>query len=138
MIIYKIEEYTIYTDFCKENYGWIKDLVRESMCISDKCKPRILTASQIGLITYFIGGEKPSVEVFSFIKSLCGVTREEGTASDYLYSKLYNSKTNKEPLNFYWVLGMSIKAWNYYTSGNVAVKWFKFSINDELPEPNKI
>lgn len=124
-------------DYCTENYDWIKDLVKTSILLSDKSKPRVLTSSQIALISYIIGGETPSDKVYSFIKNLIGIIRSENTATSYIYTKLYNSKVNKEPLNFYWVLGMTIKSWNYYIDGNPAVKYFKFSANQELPKINK-
>ena len=84
-----------------------------------------------------VGGEKPSDEVYSFLKHLIGVSRTEETATSYLYGKMYNSKVNKEPLNFYWVLGMSLKAWNYYSDGNPSVRYFKFQIDQHLPKANK-
>ena len=48
-----------------------------------------------------------------------------------------NAKINKEPLSFYWILGMSIKAWNFYLEGNPAVKYFKFLLDQQLPKVNK-
>jgi len=77
-------------------------------------------------------------EIYDFINHLVGKSRTPETAPNYLYTKLYNAKINKEPLNFYWILGMSIKAWNYYSDGNPAVKYFKFSVDQELQKVNKI
>lgn len=124
-------------DYCSVNYDWLKDIAREVSAINKRSKLSVLAISSLGLIAYIIGGEKPSSEVYSFLKNLIGVSVEEGTATSYLYTKLYNAKINKEPLNFYWVLGMSIKAWNYYCDGNPSVKYFKFSVEQELPTINK-
>ena len=89
----------------------------------------------MALISYMIGGKTPDSEVYEFIKNLIGVNVQESTAPNYLFVKLYNSKINKDPLNFYWVLGMSLRAWNFYTDGNPAVRSFRFKVTDKLPQP---
>jgi len=122
---------------CKDNYDWLIELVNNSANIYNKSSLKTLSVTNLSLIAYMIGGEKPSKEVYSFLKHLIGVSRTEETATSYLYGKIYNSKVNKEPLNFYWILGMSIKAWNYYSDGNPSVRYFKFQIDQELPKVNK-
>lgn len=124
-------------DNCKDNYDWLIGIVNNSANIYNKCNLKTLSVTNISLIAYIVGGENPSKEVYSFIKHIIGVSRTEETATSYLYSKLYNSKTNSEPLNFYWILGMSIKAWNYYSEGNPSVRYYKFQTNQELPKINQ-
>lgn len=125
-------------DYCEENYDWLSEIVRKCDVIYKRqSKPKVLGGTQLGLIAYLIGGENPSDTVYDFLKNITGIKRQESTSSSYLYAKLHNSKINKEPLNFYWVLGMSIKAWNYYVDGNPSVKYFKFSVEQELPRINK-
>ena len=122
-------------EYCCENYDWLVDIVVNCHNnISPKQKPILLSTAQMGLITYMIGGKRPSVEVYDFIKHITGVLRTLDTATSYLYTKLYNAKINKEPLNFYWILGMAFKAWNYYHDGNPSVKYFKFSVDQDLPK----
>lgn len=82
--------------------------------------------------------ENPSKEVYDFLNNLCGNIRVLDTAPNYLFNKLYNAKINKEPLNFYWVLGMTIKAYNYFVDGNPAVNYFRFSVEQELPNVTKL
>ena len=94
---------------------------------------RVLSATSLNLIAYLIGGENPSAQVYEFIKHLTGTVKTESSAPLYVYNKLYNSKINKEPLNFYWVLGMSLKAWNFYNEGNPAIKYFRFDVSQDLP-----
>ena len=72
------------------------------------------------------------------MKNIYGLSRTQETATSYLFNKLHNSKINKEPLNFYWILGMTIKAWNYYIDGNPAVRFFTFKTTQELPNINKL
>ena len=71
-----------------------------------------------------------------FIKNIYGLNRTQETATSYLYSKLYKAKINKEPLGFYWLLGMTIKSWNYYIDGNPSVRFFRFNTEQELPKIN--
>lgn len=120
------------------NYDWLINIVQKTDYVCEKMKPRVLSPSNISLITYLIGGENPTKEVYEFIKHLTGVLKSESSAPLYLFTKLYNAKINKEPLNNYWVLGMSIKAWNYYADGNPAIKYFKFSVEQDLPKPIKL
>jgi len=126
-------------EFCNNNYDWMYQLILKSNSIYSKQQnPKPITLSQLSLMSYIIGGKNPNSNVYSFLKELSGVLRNPETATSYLYTKLYNSKLNKEPLNFYWVLGMAIKAWNYYSDGNPSIKYFKFDISKELPTANKI
>jgi len=123
-------------NYVEENYEWLLDIVSKVDSISAKMKPRVLSPSYISLIIYMIGGENPSNDVYSFAKNLTGVVKVESSAPLYLYNKLYNSKINKEPLNNYWILGMALKSWNFYSDGNPAVKHYKFSVDKELPTIN--
>tara|TARA_R110001606_G_scaffold363819_1_gene518057 strand:+ start:1215 stop:2099 length:885 start_codon:yes stop_codon:yes gene_type:complete len=124
-------------DYCQDNFYWLNDLVSNISSIYYKSKFKFLGVPSFCLITYIIGGKSPSKEVYDFIKNIYGLSKEEDTATSYLYTKLYNAKINKEPLNFYWILGMSIKAWNYYSDGNPSIKYFKFSTDLKLPKINK-
>lgn len=124
-------------DYVSQNYDWIVNIISNTDSIYDKMKPKVLTSTNISLISYLIGGKNPSSEVFTFMKHLTGVLKTESSAPLYMYNKMYNAKVNKEPLNAYWVLGMSIKAWNYYSEGNPSVNYFKFQNDSELPKPNK-
>ena len=123
--------------YCELNYDWLKDIVSTVKPLGQKSKPRVLNSGTASLLAYLIGGERPSSDVYGFMNHLFGLSKEQGTATNYLYNKLYNAKVNKEPLNHYWVLGMSIKAWNYYIDGNPSVRFFKFDITQELPKPLK-
>ena len=123
--------------YCELNYDWLKDIVSKLDFAYKKSNPKVLGLSSMCLISYLIGGERPSTEVYGFINYLIGSLRIQGTSSNYLYEKLYNAKVNKDTLNAYWVLGMSIKAWNYYIDGNPSIKFFKFDITQELPKPLK-
>jgi hypothetical protein len=124
--------------FVQLNYDWMKEVVKKSQNIGNKQKPRVLSFSQLSLLSYLLGGESPTEDHYNYIKCVCGVTREANTASSYLFNKLYNSKINKEPLNFYWVIGMFIKGWNYYSDGNPSVRFYKFENNKPIPKINKI
>jgi hypothetical protein len=124
--------------YCSENYDWIDVLFKNSISIYDKQTVRVLSVTNLMLIAYLIDGENPSVEVYEFLNHLVGNSRQSETATSYLYAKLSNSKLNKEPLNFYWVLGMTLKAWNFYAEGNPAVKYFRFNVDQDLPQPNKV
>jgi hypothetical protein len=123
-------------NFCDVNYDWIYELIKKVSNIYCKSDGKVLSKTQFCFIAYLIGGENPSKEVFDFIKNISGLSREEETATSYLYGKLNNAKIIKEPLNFYWILGMSIKAWNYYIDGNPSVRYFKFKTSQELPKIN--
>lgn len=125
-------------DYCSNNYHWIENIIKRLHSFVNTQKPIVLSVTNLALIIYIIGGENPKEEHYNFIKYLSGTNKESGTAINYIYTKLYNSRINKEPLSFYWILGMSIKAWNYYIDGNPAVRLFKFSIDNPLPKINKI
>ena len=124
-------------EYVQDNYEWLLDIVINVSATYSKMTPKFVAKSNLCLITYLIGGQNPTKEVYEFIKHLAGVVRTESSAPVYLYTKLYNAKINKEPLNNYWVLGMAIKAWNYYADGNPAIKYFKFSVDKELPKPTR-
>ena len=123
-------------NFCDDNYDWIYELIKKVTNSYRKTNVKVLSITQVCYIAYLIGGKSPSKEVFNFIKNISGLSREEQTATSYLYRKLSNAKINKEPLNFYWILGMSIKAWNFYIDGNPSVRYYKFMTEQELPKIN--
>lgn len=120
-------------EYSELNYDWLKDIIENTAPIYKKSNPKTISQTGICLIAYLIGGETPSKDVYNFISHLVGLSRTQGTAPNYIYTKLYNAKINKEKLNFYWVLGMSIKAYNFYIDGNPAVNYFKFNISKDLP-----
>ena len=124
-------------DFSKENNDWMQEIIKNISSIYKRSTVKFLGVSSLSFITYTIGGKNPNKDVYDFIKNICGLSRTEQTATSYIFNKLYNSKINKEPLNFYWTLGMCVKAWNYYIDGNPSVKYFKFSVDQSLPKINK-
>ena len=123
-------------DYCKENYDWLYELIKSIARIYYKSEVKITSLSNLCYIAYMIGGKNPSNKVYEFVENIYGLSRTQETATSYLYSKLYSSKINKEPLSFYWILGMSIKAWNYFIDGNPSVRFFKFKTEQELPKIN--
>ena len=124
-------------DYCMENYDWLSTLINKVTSIYNKSKFKTIGVSSLSLIAYMIGGKTPSNEVYDYIKQVYGLSKHQDTATSYLNTKLHNAKINKEPLNFYWILGMSIKAWNYFSDGNPSVKYFKFSTEAHLPKINR-
>jgi len=122
-------------EYCQENYEWLSPMIIECSKISNKSTTNVMQSTRMALISYMIGGKTPDAEVYEFIKNLVGVNLQESTAPNYLFTKLYNAKVNKDPLNFYWVLGMSLRAWNFYTDGNPAIRSFRFKVTDKLPTP---
>lgn len=123
-------------NYCKENYDWLHKIVTEVTSIYVKSEFKVLSKSNFCYIVYMLGGTKPNAKVYEFMKNVFGISRTQDTATSYLYSKLYKSKTNKEPLGFYWILGMTIKAYNYFIDGNPSVRFFKFNAEQELPKIN--
>lgn len=124
-------------EFCSENYDWINEMFKACYSIYDKQTIKVLPVTNLMLIAYLIDKEDPSNEVYEFLNHLAGNSRQSETATSYLYAKLSNSKLNKEPLNFYWLLGMSLKSWNFFAEGNPAIKYFRFSVDQELPSVKK-
>jgi len=125
-------------DYCEENIDWLKDMVTKCDTIYCASNPKILSGTKMALIAYLIGGECPSHRVYDFLGHIVGNYRTPKTAVNYLYNKIYNSATNKEQLNFYWILGVSIKAYNYFIDGNPSVRNIIFSVDQELPKVNNI
>jgi len=124
-------------EYAKHNYDWLIDIVNNTHTIMAKTPIKVITKSSLSLIIYMIGGETPSKECYQFAKHLVGAVKTESSAPLYLYNKLYNSKINKEPLNFYYILGIAIKSWNYYIDGNPAIKSLRFLVDSELPTIKK-
>ena len=123
-------------DYCITNYKWLNEIIINTRSIYAKQNTKVLSITSLSLIAYLIGGKKPSKKVYDFLKNIYGIIKEENSATSYLYTKFYNAKINKEPLNFYWTLGMAIKAWNFYLEGNPAVRYFKFNTQEKLPKIN--
>jgi len=121
-------------EYCQDNYHWLIEIIHKNKLNYSKSKLKVLSLSQINIISYLLGGENPSSKVYDFIGHLTGNSIIRDSAASYLYSKLYDSKINKEPLNFYWILGMSIKAYNYFIDGNPAIRYFKFKVTEEMPK----
>ena len=122
--------------YCKENYDWLYRIILDVTNIYIKSEIKVISKSYFCYIVYMIGGKNPDHKVYEFMKNIYGLNRTQDTATSYLYSKLYKSKINKEPLGFYWVLGMTIKAWNYFIDGNPSVRFFRFNTEQELPKIN--
>ena len=125
-------------EYCKDNYDWLIALIKANKSIYKKSESNVLSLSNSCYIVFLIGGKNPSKEVYEFMKNIYGLSRTQDTATSYVFNKLHNSKINKEPLNFYWLLGMTIKAWNYHIDGNPAVRYFTFKTTQELPNINKL
>ena len=123
-------------NYCKENYDWLYKIMLDVTNIYVKSEIKVISKSYFCFIVYMIGGKNPDQMVYDFMKNIYGLNRSQDTATSYLYSKLYKSKIRKEPLGFYWVLGMTIKAWNYFIDGNPSVRFFRFSTEQELPKIN--
>lgn len=121
-------------DYCIENNHWIEPIIMKSYSINTDSKPRILSTTQIAYIAYMIGGQNPSEEVYDFLSNICGVNRNNGTATNYVFKKLYEAKTEKIALHFNWIMGMTIKAWNLFIFGNPPVSFMRFNVNDKLPK----
>ena len=126
-------------EYCSENYEWLLLIARKVDEMGKKqTKPQIMSKANLGLMVYMLGGENPNKTVYDFLNHIIGLSRTAESATNYVYTKLYNSKVNKEPLNFYWVLGMVIKAYNYFIEGNPPVKYFAFKIEQDLPKVNNL
>ena len=123
-------------NYCKDNYDWLYKIMLDVTNIYVKSEIKVISKSYFCYMVYMIGGKHPDQNVYEFMKNIYGLNRTQDTATSYLYSKLYKSKVNKEPLGFYWVLGMTIKAWNYFIDGNPSVRFFRFSTEQELPKIN--
>jgi len=123
-------------NYCKDNYDWLYRIILDVTNIYVKSEIKVISKSYFCYMVYMIGGKHPDQNVYEFMKNIYGLNRTQDTATSYLYSKLYKSKVNKEPLGFYWVLGMTIKAWNYFIDGNPSVRFFRFSTEQELPKIN--
>jgi hypothetical protein len=123
-------------NYCKDNYDWLYRIILDVTNIYVKSEIKVISKSYFCYMVYMIGGKHPDQMVYEFMKNIYGLNRTQDTATSYLYSKLYKSKINKEPLGFYWVLGMTIKAWNYFIDGNPSVRFFRFSTEQELPKIN--
>jgi len=123
-------------NYCKDNYDWLYKIILEVTNIYVKSEIKVVSKSNLCYIVYLIGGKNPDQSVYEFIKNIYGLNRTQETATSYLYGKLYKAKINKEPLGFYWLLGMTIKAWNYYIDGNPSVRFFRFNTEQELPKIN--
>ena len=123
-------------NYCKDNYDWLYRIILDVTNIYVKSEIKVISKSYFCYMVYMIGGKNPDQMVYEFMKNIYGLNRTQDTATSYLYSKLYKSKINKEPLGFYWVLGMTIKAWNYFIDGNPSVRFFTFKSEQELPKIN--
>ena len=123
-------------NYCKDNYDWLYRIILDVTNIYVKSEIKVISKSNFCYMVYMIGGKHPDQSVYEFMKNIYGLNRTQDTATSYLYSKLYKSKINKEPLGFYWVLGMTIKAWNYFIDGYPSVRFFRFNTEQELPKIN--
>jgi hypothetical protein len=121
-------------DYCQSNYDWLKEIIKKCDNILSSEKFKVLNLTQLGFIAYMLGGEEPSDTVYEFLSHLIGRSRVRNTAPNYIYTKLYNAKVNKESIHFYWTLGMTIKAYNHYIDGNPAITYYRFNTEQELPK----
>lgn len=121
-------------DYCRDNYHLLAPIYSKIAEIYVRQTYKLFSKSQLFIVLYLIAGYSPSQKHYDFLGHLCGVNKESGSAADYIFNKVAESKLKKEPLNFYWILGMSLKAWNYFADGNPSVKHFRFSIEDDLPK----
>ncbi len=69
-----------------------------------------------------------------FIKRLIGRNVSEGTGTAWFFNTLQNAKREKVRLHDYWMQGILIKVYNSYLAGDPPVRYFKFDVDEGLPE----
>lgn len=122
-------------EYCQKHYEKLNSMNSKVSEIYTKQTIKVFSKSTIFICLYLIAGFNPTEKHYEFASHLCGVNKDNGSAPDYLFKKVLQGKLKKEPLNFYWILGMSIRAWNYFIDGNPAINHFSFKVDSELPIP---
>jgi len=110
--------------FAKEKEHYLMEIVKNSLDIYNLQVVRVLTNSDISYFLYTYGN---TTEVVEFLKMITGTLRIPQTATDYVYKKLYLSKTGKERLNQSDKHEYISKAFLKFKQGNPIVKSLKLS-----------
>ena len=121
-------------DYCIKNEDALVRLVKESISLNKAQPYSVLGVSKIAYGLYRIGGYDFTDVHINFIKHVLGNMHNDGNAAQYLHKKLYNSRINKEPLNWTWVMAIFIKAWNLFIEGDPAVKYLQYDLKNPFPK----
>lgn len=122
-----------------DNETYLAKLTTQAGTLYKKQIVKALNSTSIGLFLHILNPYKGrNIIVTNYIEQLTGINCSNGTGVDYFRQKLQSHKIKKLPLNFYYILGMTIKGWNLYLEGNSPVAYMKYDIKDRLPKVKDI
>lgn len=120
-------------EYAMKNRQNLEDLVRHALTLYKRSRTRVIAPAKLAFYMYVLGGYKNSDNIILFMKNLIGINMYEGNAASWLYGKLLSTKQDKVSLNSKWVLGVTIKAWNLFNSGDTPVRYIKYDVANNLP-----
>jgi len=95
----------------------------------------VFNTTQLALYTYvLVGFNLENQYISDFIKELCGVVVKGNNAVSYVRKTVLKAKENKIGLNGHYVLGLVIRAWNSYVTGDPQVQYIRHSLDKGLPK----
>lgn len=125
-------------DFCTAYEEELINLVKTSTSLYKKSAYKILTTTEIAYLIHLIGGFNFKEVHVNFMKHVLGIRINEGSGSQYLHKKLFNSKINKDPLNKQWVKAIFIKAYNQFIDGDAPVSYLQYDLTKPMPKVNQL
>ena len=122
-----------------ENCDYIYSLIRSTSVMYEKMTIRYYSLTVLCFVRHLLSNGDTSNEVVNdFVLELCGVNKTANTGVDYVSNLALKAKVNKTPVSARFMLGLIIKAYNLYISGNPPVKYMRYDINNVLPKIDKL
>ena len=106
-------------NFAMEKKSYLEEIMKSTVEIYHLQVTMVLSTTDIGYYIYTYGNTD---EVKTFLKMISGSIREPKTATDYVYKKLYHSKTGESRLSKTQKSDYIAKAYLKYTQGNPVVR----------------
>jgi len=96
---------------------------------------KIFNTTQLSLYTYvLVGYNIENQYIGDFIKELCGIITKESNAVAYVRKTVLKAKENNIGLNGTYLLGLIIRAWNSYVTGDPQIQYIRHSLDKGLPK----
>jgi len=122
-------------EYMNKNAANVQDLFHFVSSHYHKQSIKIFNTTQLSLYTYvLVGFNLENQYIANFVKELCGIITKESNAVSYVRKTILKAKENNVSLNGTYLLGLIIRAWNSYVTGDPQIQYIRHSLEKGLPK----